>query len=167
MERSLGVYSAGTAASTGNQGGSAGRRGNRSIRSRGDRGQRARAIGAGGQEDALPPPQLRLDRAAADARRGSSSSKKTRASHAYERLVDRLLASPHFGERMAIFWLDLVRFADTTGYHGDNHVDVYLFRDYVIRSFNANKPFDRFTVEQLAGDLLRVSDRRDADRLGL
>ncbi len=74
--------------------------------------------------------------------------------YAYERLVDRLLASPHFGERMAIFWLDLVRFADTTGYHGDNHVDISLFRDYVIRSFNANKPFDRFTVEQLAGDLV-------------
>jgi len=73
---------------------------------------------------------------------------------AYERLVDRLLGSPHFGERMAIFWLDLVRFADTTGYHGDNHVDLYLFRDYVIRSFNANKPLDRFTIEQLAGDLV-------------
>ena len=55
---------------------------------------------------------------------------------------------------MAIFWLDLVRFADTTGYHGDNHVDLYLFRDYVIRAFNDNKPFDRFTIEQLAGDLL-------------
>jgi hypothetical protein len=72
----------------------------------------------------------------------------------YERLVDRLLASPAFGERMAIFWLDLVRYADTTGYHGDNHVDIYLFRNYVIRSFNANKPFDRFTIEQLAGDLV-------------
>src|SRR5262249_18930807 len=59
-----------------------------------------------------------------------------------------------FGERMAIFWLDLVRFADTTGYHGDNHVNLSLFRDYVIRSFNENKPFDRFTVEQLAGDLV-------------
>jgi hypothetical protein len=73
---------------------------------------------------------------------------------AYERLVDRLLASPHFGERMAIFWLDLVRYADTQGYHSDNHVDIWLLRDYVIRSFNANKPFDRFTIEQLAGDLL-------------
>jgi Protein of unknown function (DUF1553)/Protein of unknown function (DUF1549)/Planctomycete cytochrome C len=76
------------------------------------------------------------------------------SSYGYERLIDRLMASPHFGERMAIFWLDLVRFADTTGYHGDNHVDIYLFRDYVIRSFNTNKPFDRFTVEQLAGDLV-------------
>ena len=73
---------------------------------------------------------------------------------AYEQLVDRLLASPRYGERMAIFWLDLVRFADTTGYHSDNHVDLYLFRDYVIRAFNANKPFDRFTIEQLAGDLV-------------
>ena len=73
---------------------------------------------------------------------------------AYEQLVDRLLASPHYGERMAIFWLDLVRFADTQGYHSDNHVDIWLFRDYVIRSFNANKPFDRFTIEQLAGDLV-------------
>ena len=82
---------------------------------------------------------------------------------AYERLVDRLLASPHFGERMAIFWLDLVRFADTTGYHGDNHVDLYLFRDYVIRAFNANKPFDRFTIEQLAGDLL--DDATDETRI--
>ena len=76
---------------------------------------------------------------------------------AYERLVDRLLSSPHFGERMAIFWLDLVRFADTTGYHSDNHVDLYLFRDYVIRAFNANKPFDRFTIEQIAGDLVEGS----------
>jgi mono/diheme cytochrome c family protein len=73
---------------------------------------------------------------------------------AYETLVDRLLASPRYGERMAVFWLDLIRFADTQGYHSDNHVDIWLFRDYVIRSFNANTPFDRFTIEQLAGDLL-------------
>jgi hypothetical protein len=73
---------------------------------------------------------------------------------AYEILVDRLLASPHFGERMAMYWLDLVRFADTGGYHSDNHRDVWLYRDYVINSFNTNKRFDQFTVEQLAGDLL-------------
>ena len=73
---------------------------------------------------------------------------------AYERLVDRLIASPRFGERMAIGWLDVVRFADTIGYHSDNPRNIWPYRDYVIRSFNANKPFDQFTREQLAGDLL-------------
>lgn len=73
---------------------------------------------------------------------------------AYEKLVDRLLASPHFGERMAIYWLDVVRYGDTCGYHSDNHRDVWLYRDYVIQAFNSNKPFDQFTREQLAGDLL-------------
>jgi hypothetical protein len=73
---------------------------------------------------------------------------------AYERLVDRLLASPRFGERMAVFWLDLVRYADSVGYHGDQPVSVSPFRDYVIDAFNSNKPFDAFTVEQIAGDLL-------------
>ena len=73
---------------------------------------------------------------------------------AYERLVDRVLESEHFGERMATLWLDLVRFADTCGYHGDQHREVDIFRDYVIRAFNQNKGFDQFTIEQLAGDLL-------------
>ena len=73
---------------------------------------------------------------------------------AYERQVNRLLASPHFGERMAVPWLDVVRFADTVGYHGDQNVNIFPYRDYVIGSFNRNKPFDQFTVEQLAGDLL-------------
>ena len=73
---------------------------------------------------------------------------------AYAQLVERLLASPHFGERMAVYWLDLVRFADTAGYHSDNPRDITPYRDYVIRSFNENKPFDQFTTEQLAGDLL-------------
>ena len=79
---------------------------------------------------------------------------KDQSPDAYEKLVDRLLASPHYGERMAMYWLDMVRYADTAGYHSDNHRDVALYRDYVIDAFNANKPFDRFTVEQLAGDLL-------------
>ena len=73
---------------------------------------------------------------------------------AYERQVDRLLGSPHFGERMAVPWLDLVRFADTVGYHGDQNQNVFPYRDYVIDSFNRNKPFDQFTIEQIAGDLL-------------
>ena len=73
---------------------------------------------------------------------------------AYESLVDSLLDSPHYGERMAVHWLDLVRYADTVGYHGDVPVNMYPFREYVIRSFNDNKPFDVMTREQLAGDLL-------------
>jgi len=73
---------------------------------------------------------------------------------AYEKLVDKLLASPHYGERMAVWWLDLVRYADTIGYHSDNPMNVSAYRDYVIRAFNTNMPFDQFTVEQLAGDLL-------------
>ena len=73
---------------------------------------------------------------------------------AYERLVDRLLDSPHYGERMAVPWLDLARFSDTVGYHGDQNQRIFPYRDYVIDSFNSNKPFDQFTVEQLAGDLL-------------
>ena len=73
---------------------------------------------------------------------------------AYAKLVERLLASPHYGERMAIGWLDVVRYADTIGYHSDTPRNVFPYRDYVIQSFNENKPFDQFTREQLAGDLL-------------
>jgi hypothetical protein len=73
---------------------------------------------------------------------------------AYEQLVDRLLASPRFGERMASWWFDLVRFATTVGYHGDQDHRITPYRDYVIKSFNDNLPFDQFTIEQLAGDLL-------------
>lgn len=73
---------------------------------------------------------------------------------AYEKVVDRLLKSPHYGERMATYWLDLVRYADTVGYHGDQPVSVSPYRDYVIDAFNGNMPFDRFTREQLGGDLL-------------
>lgn len=79
---------------------------------------------------------------------------KDRSAEAYERQVERLLQSPHYGERMAVGWLDVVRYADTVGYHGDQNVNVFPYRDYVIQSFNDNKPFDRFTTEQLAGDLL-------------
>lgn len=74
--------------------------------------------------------------------------------NAYEKQVDRLLASPHYGERMAVPWLDAVRFADTVGFHGDQNQNVFPYRDYVIDAFNQNKPFDQFTIEQLAGDLL-------------
>ncbi len=91
---------------------------------------------------------------------------------AYEKVVDRLLKSPHFGERLAMWWLDLVRYADTVGYHGDQIMSVSPFRQYVIESFNANKPFDQFTVEQLAGDLLPEPTREQRiasayNRLGM
>jgi hypothetical protein len=78
---------------------------------------------------------------------------------AVSRLIEQLLASPQFGERMAIGWLDVVRFADTIGYHSDNPRNVWPYRDYVIKAFNENKPFDQFTREQLAGDLLPNSTR--------
>ncbi len=72
----------------------------------------------------------------------------------YEKLVDELLGTEHFGERMAMYWLDLVRFADTVGYHGDQDHNITPYRDYVIDAFNLNLPFDQFTREQIAGDLL-------------
>jgi hypothetical protein len=83
---------------------------------------------------------------------------------AYEQLVERVLRSPHYGERMAIGWLDVVRFADTIGYHSDNSRNVWPFRDWVIKSFNDNKRFDRFTIEQIAGDLM--PDANQETRIG-
>ena len=73
---------------------------------------------------------------------------------AYERYVDRMLAKAGYGEHWARLWLDLARYADSAGYADDPLRTIWAYRDYVIKSFNANKPFDRFTVEQLAGDLL-------------
>ena len=73
---------------------------------------------------------------------------------AYEKLVDRLLAKPAYGEHWGQQWLDLARYADSAGYADDPLRTIWLYRDYVIRSLNANKPFDQFTIEQIAGDLL-------------
>ncbi|HEY2861216.1 MAG TPA: DUF1553 domain-containing protein [Terracidiphilus sp.] len=73
---------------------------------------------------------------------------------AYERLVDSLLARPTFGEQRARYWMDYARYADTYGLHYDNSRDIWPYRDYVIRSFNSNKPFNQFAMEQIAGDLL-------------
>ncbi len=80
-------------------------------------------------------------------------------SHAYERLVDRLLASPHYGERMTISWLDYARYADSNGYQTDTSREMWAWRDWVIGAYNSNMPFDQFTVEQLAGDLLPDATR--------
>ena len=81
---------------------------------------------------------------------------------AYDRVVDRLLASPRFGEHRAHYWLDYVRYGDTHGLHNDNYRDIWPYRDYVIRAFNQNKPFDQFAMEQIAGDLLPP---RDVDQI--
>ncbi|MDB6076211.1 MAG: Planctomycete cytochrome, partial [Verrucomicrobiaceae bacterium] len=79
--------------------------------------------------------------------------------NAYLELVNRVLKSPHYGERMAMGWLDVVRFADTIGYHSDTPRNVWPYRDWVIKSFNDNKPFNRFTLEQVAGDLMLDADQ--------
>jgi Protein of unknown function (DUF1553)/Protein of unknown function (DUF1549)/Planctomycete cytochrome C len=73
---------------------------------------------------------------------------------AYEKLVDRLLGSPHFGERWAALWMDLARYADTKGYERDDSRSIWRYRDWLIRAFNNNEPYDRFLTEQIAGDLL-------------
>ena len=91
----------------------------------------------------LPPDPADVDRFVSDT-----------SAEAYERQVDRLLNSPHYGERMAMQWLDLARYADTHGFHIDGRRDMWPWRDWVIRAFNENKPFDQFTIEQIAGDLL-------------
>jgi hypothetical protein len=91
----------------------------------------------------LPPTLAEVDAFLAD-----------RSPDAYEKVVDKLLASPRYGERMAMVWLDLSRYADTHGYHIDSHRDMWPWRDWLIRAFNNNERFDQFTIEQLAGDLL-------------
>jgi hypothetical protein len=82
---------------------------------------------------------------------------------AYEALVDRLLSKPAYGEHWARLWLDLARYADSAGYADDPLRTIWVYRDYVIRAFNQNKPFDRFTIEQIAGDLL--PDASEEDRI--
>ena len=92
----------------------------------------------------LPPSPAEIDEFVAD-----------KSSDAYERLVDRLLSSPHYGERWARHWLDLVRYADSDGYRIDDYrPHAWRYRDYVIASLNNDKPYDRFVQEQLAGDEL-------------
>ncbi|MFT3882199.1 MAG: PSD1 and planctomycete cytochrome C domain-containing protein [Gemmatales bacterium] len=91
----------------------------------------------------LPPTLSELDAYLAD-----------QSPHAYDKVVDRLLQSPRFGEHMATHWLDLARYADTNGYNNDEERTQWMWRDWVINAFNSNKPYDQFITEQLAGDLL-------------
>jgi len=91
----------------------------------------------------LPPTPVEVDAFLAD-----------NSATACESLVDRLLASPRYGEHMAVSWLDAARYADTSGYQNDGPRDMWRWRDWVINAFNTNQPFDQFTIEQLAGDML-------------
>src|SRR4030095_2050153 len=81
------------------------------------------------------------------------------SANAYERVVDRLLASPAYGERMAVEWLDVARYADTYGYQADRFNHLWPWRDWVIQAFNGNLPFDKFILWQIAGDLLPDATR--------
>ncbi len=85
---------------------------------------------------------------------------------AYDKVVDRLLASPRYGERMAMRWLDAARYADTNGYQTDGERSMWRWRDWVIDAFNRNLPFDRFTVEQVAGDMLPGATRQQVIATG-
>src|SRR5207245_4092716 len=91
----------------------------------------------------LPPDQAAVETFVKDSR-----------PNAYERYVDLLLESPHWGEHRGRYWLDAARYADTHGIHFDNYREIHSYRDWVINAFNRNMRFDQFTIEQLAGDLL-------------
>jgi len=109
-------------------------------------------------EESLPPSpeadKATLIRRVSLALTGLPPSESVDPKLTYEQIVDALLASPHFGERLALDWLDAARYADTNGYYTDAERQAWPWRDWVIRAFNANMPFDQFTIEQLAGDLL-------------
>src|SRR5690606_3441627 len=93
---------------------------------------------------------------------GVDAFENDKSGNAYEKLVDRLLASPHFGERQARRWLDLARYADSAGFQNDQtRPNNWRYRDYVIKAFNDGKPFDQFIREQIAGDEL-WPDSQDA-----
>lgn len=91
----------------------------------------------------LPPTPAQVEKFLAD-----------KSDNAYENMVDQFFASPHYGERMALNWLDYARYADSNGYQSDGSRDIWGWRDWVINAYNQNMPFDQFTVEQLAGDML-------------
>ena len=111
-------------------------------------------LGLADRRDADSSRDARSARCATDALSRSTRSWPTVVGGAWDRLVDRLLASPRYGERWAVPWLDAARFADSNGYQRDGRREAWGWRDWVIGALNDDLPFDRFTIEQLAGDLL-------------
>ena len=151
----------------------------RSLRPGPAREGRADAVARGDARNARAPRLARSDRVAAFAagsgRRSRADAARDGKDAAYLRLVDRLLASPHYGERWARPWLDLARYADSQGFEKDLPRVMWKYRDWVIDALNRDMPFDRFTIEQIAGDMLpechagpahrqRVPSQRDDER---
>jgi len=101
----------------------------------------------------LPPTKEELE--------SFTANVQTNGQAAYEQAVDRLLDSPHYGERWASMWMDLARYSDTKGYEKDRHRDMWPYRDWLINAFNADMPFNKFTVDQLAGDLKEKAEWQD------
>ena len=146
----LGVSAGSSAISSKNSG-----KRNRRVHSRKAAKRGNRAFTGSGRTDTYPSRFPRSDWSPAGAWRRSSRLLNDRSPQAWERQVDRLLASPHYGEKWGRHWLDLARYADSDGYEQDSiRLNAWRYRDWVISAFNRNMPFDQFTIEQIAGDLL-------------
>ena len=125
----------------------------RCVRAAAARARSVEAFARSGQGHAAAASVTRPDGAAANAG-GARRVSGGHVANAYEKVVDRLLRSPQYGERMAFPWLDAARYADSNGYQTDGERFMWRWRDWVIDAFNRNMPYDQFTIEQLAGDLL-------------
>ena len=136
----------------------------RSLRAGAARAGKARAVAGSAESDAAPARHASTSPGCRRRPPSSTRSSPTPAPDAYERVVDRLLASPHYGERWARPWLDLARYADTNGYEKDNRRSIWKYRDWVIDALNRDMPFDQFTIEQIAGDMLPNATHRAEDR---
>ena len=130
------------------------RQGMRFIHLAANRKEQAHSRSGSGPLHAGPANRDRLDGAAADGGDGGSFRQATRNRTRYERYVDEVMKLPAFGERWAQVWLDLARYADSNGYAEDQPRTIWTYRDWVIEAINANLPFDQFTIEQIAGDML-------------
>jgi hypothetical protein len=130
-------------------------------------GERIETVSRGGRANALPARLFRSHWLAPDAGRKWRPFSRTRQRKRFERLVDRLLASPRYGERWARHWLDVVHYGDTHGFDKDKpRPNAWPYRDYVIRALNDDKPYARFIEEQIAGDVLHPATRDGIEALG-
>ena len=154
ISRALGVLASSAAAASGGE-----KRGlvpyaDRPVHSGPARSRGTQALARGRQGDADPAARPRRDRAAADDRSKSTPSRPIAARRPMTKLVERLLESPHYGERWGRIWLDAARYADSDGYEKDKSRQVYFYRDWVIGAFNRDLPYNQFIIEQIAGDQL-------------